>query len=322
MFLNGFAATVTQDGTGVQTIVGSPDAGGQFTVTGGTGTQWVWTGNADATVQAAATGTPGAALNVAVQAGSTSTLQLGGENAMALGQGGTLSITGAPTAGAAVTVFAVAGTITMLGGAENTVAVMDGGDLSLTAGGGSQQVFGQDQGAGTLTVMGSHSVSGGSQTVVDAAATIFGGNTAQQIWTGTADDTVVSSALPSDGGGSIALFVQGGTSAYWGGVETATVDDDGGLLDAFLRGGGGVSIGVDMAAAAGSTAVIQNFDPTLDTLILRGLPSAAALSVSTDSAGTTLSYGASHVLLADSTPLSGTSIASASNGTQVVFGHG
>ncbi|MBE7211317.1 MAG: hypothetical protein INR65_09890, partial [Gluconacetobacter diazotrophicus] len=321
VFVDGHDATIAQSGSGRQVIVDSPTDGGRLDVSGGAGQQEIWTGNADVHVSAAPAAVPGASLTLLAQHGSTAALSLGGEAATAINQGGTLTVSGAPgIAGGAgtATVFAEGGSTTIAGGGEALVAVMCGGDLSITAGTGNQQIFGGDRATGSLAVMASPTASGGSQTVVDANATVFGGRTNQTIWTGTADDVVVASNRAADAGGHIALLVQGGTSSYWGGTESAQLDNTGGILDAFLGGDGADRIGVDMAAAGGGITILHGFDPARDTLLLRGLPASPdVLHVSTADGATTLAFGTSRVVFAD-TPAP---VASATAGG-LLFGHG
>ncbi len=301
VFLNGHDATVGETGTGSQTVVGIASQTGLLQLQGGHGAQTLWTGGTSSAVTASDDDSSRASLTVRAQPGSTTTVQLASESTLVDSEGGTVIVNGGADAAATDTVFDNAGAVTIWGGAEHLVASVGNGTLEVQAGSGSQTVFG---GAGSLEVLGSHATSG-QQTIVngsgpDEATTVFGGRTAQTIWTGKANDTIVSSTLAGDASGSIAAFIQGGASSYWGGTEVAALDNQGGMLDAFLNGDGRVSI---LAAMTGSTATtLHGFSSPLDTLVLGGatvpqlhLTSSGGSTVLTLDGSVTTLIGVSHV---------------------------
>ena len=296
VFLNGHDASVGETGTGSQTVVGTASHAGLLQLQGGHGAQTLWTGGTSAVVSASEDGGSRASLTIRAQPGSTTTVQLADEPTLVDAEGGAVTVNGGSDPDASATVFDGAGPVTVWGGAERLVASVGNGALEVQAGSGSQTVFG---GAGSLEVLGSHAVSG-LQTIVNGAApgqatTVFGGRTAQTIWTGQAHDTIVSSAEAGDASGSIRAFIQGGASSYWGGVESATLDNQAGILDAFLNGDGRVSI---LAAMTGGTATTVNgFNGALDTLVLGGA-TVPQLHVASSGGGTVLTLGGSVVTLA------------------------
>ncbi len=296
VFLNGHDASVGETGSGAQTVVGVASQTGLLHLQGGDGAQTLWTGGTSAVVTASDEGGPQASLTVRAQPGSTTTVQLGGEATLVDDQGGVVTINGGADPAASATVFDNAGPVTIWGGAEGLVASLGGGALTVQAGSGSQTVFG---GAGSLEVLGSHAV-GGLQTIVNGVApnqatTVFGGRTAQTIWTGQAHDTIVSSIEAGDASGSIAAFIQGGASSYWGGVERAALDNFGGTLDAFLNGDGRVSILAAMTGGITATT-LHGFDSARDTLLLGGA-TVPQLHVASADGGTVLMLGGSAVTL-------------------------
>ena len=296
VFLNGHDATVGETGSGSQTVVGTASQAGLVRLQGGDGAQTLWTGGTSAVVTASEEGGPQASLTVRAQPGSTTTVQLGGETTLVDDEGGAVTINGGADPAASATVFDNAGPVAIWGGAEGLVASLGGGALTVQAGSGSQTVFG---GAGSLEVLGSHAV-GGLQTIVNGVApnqatTVFGGRTAQTIWTGQAHDTIVSSIEAGDASGSIAAFIQGGASSYWGGVEQATLDNFGGTLDAFLNGDGRVSILAAMTGGIAATT-LHGFDSARDTLLLGGAI-VPQLHVASADGGTVLMLGGSAVTL-------------------------
>jgi hypothetical protein len=138
--------------------------------------------------------------------------------------------------------------------------------------------------------MGNHDT-GGRQTIVNgtdpnAATTVFGGRTAQTIWSGQAHDTIVSSTAAADSDGSIQAVIQGGVSSYWGGTESATLDNLGGMLDAFLNGDGRVSIQAEMTGTG--TTTLHGFSSLADTLTLGGVSDLSQLQISTFGGNTTV----------------------------------
>ncbi len=270
VFLNGHDASVGETGTGSQLVVGTASQAGLLQLQGGHGAQTLWTGGTSAAITASDDASPQASLTLRAQPGSTSTLQLGGERTLVDDEGGAVTVNGGTDADATATVFDNAGPVAIWGGAEQLMASLGDGALEVQAGSGSQTVFG---GAGSLEVLGSHAASG-VQTIVNGtganqATTVFGGRTAQTIWTGTAHDTIVSSTLAGDASGSIAAFIQGGASSYWGGTEAATLDNGGGALDAFLNGDGRVSILAEMTGRSSTSTSLHGFN-ALDTLVLGG----------------------------------------------------
>ncbi|MCQ8278418.1 hypothetical protein NFI95_08125 [Acetobacteraceae bacterium KSS8] len=290
-FLNGHQAILTQSGTGNQIVVGRPESGGQFILHGGAGTQTVWTGNSDAQIDASGTGT----MQVVVQAGSQTQIGLGGENATIAVEGGALTLTGGTLSGQ-VQLSVDQGQATVQGGAETMVASVDTGRLQIAAGSGDQVIFG---GGGAVVAMGSHD-SAGHQTLVDDNRTgvsnvVFGGKTAQVIWTGQADDTIVSSIQPDDSAGRIDAVIQGGASSYWGGVEAATLSNLGGILDAFLTGTGAVSIQADMTNHTSTT--VTGFSAGRDSLLLQNVADPSLLSVQHQAAGALIQFEDSRVML-------------------------
>ncbi len=299
VFLNGRSGAVTETGSGTQVVVAS--AGGQdgsVQLTGGAGTQTLWTGGATATVTGSnmgmGTGSAGS-LAIHAQAGSHVALQLGAERTTLDDEGGTVIVQGASDPAASAFVSGGAGRVTVQGGAEQLVAAAGtsaDGLLQVVAGSGAQTIFG---GAGTVTAIGSHATAG-SQVIVngadpDAVTTIFGGLTRQTIWTGQAHDTIVSSDQAGDASGSIAAIIQGGTSAYWGGTESASLTNGDGILDAFLRGDGAVSILASMTGTGRTT--LTGFNPLHDTLTLGGLSDPSAVQVAYGGGNATLSVGGS-----------------------------
>ena len=296
VFLNGHDATVGETGSGSQTVVGTASQHGLLHLQGGAGAQTLWTGGTSAVVTASEDGGPQASLTVRAQPGSTTTLQLGGETTLVDAEGGAVTINGGTDPAASATVFDNRGPVAIWGGAEGLVASLGGGALTVQAGSGSQTVFG---GAGSLEVLGSHAV-GGLQTIVNGTApnqatTVFGGRTTQTIWTGQAHDTIVSSIEAGDASGSIAAFIQGGVSSYWGGVEQAALDNLGGTLDAFLNGDGRVGILAAMTGGATATT-LHGFDSARDTLLLGGAL-VPQLHVASADGGTVLTLGGSAVTL-------------------------
>ncbi len=291
VFLNGHDATVGETGTGSQTVVGTASQTGLLQLQGGHGAQTLWTGGTSSSVTASDDGSAQASLTVRAQPGSTTTVQLGSETTLVDAEGGTVTVNGGADPAATDTVFDNAGAVTIWGGAEHLVASVGNGALEVQAGSGSQTVFG---GPGSLEVLGSHAASG-QQTIVngsapDQATTVFGGRTAQTIWTGEAHDTIVSSTLAGDASGSIAAFIQGGASSYWGGTEAAALDNQSGMLDAFLNGDGRVSI---LAAMIGSTATtLHGFGSPLDTLVLGGA-TVQQLHITNPGGSTVLTLGGS-----------------------------
>ncbi len=289
IFLNGQDAGVTETGFGSQVVVGAATLSGHLQLTGGHGAQMLWTGGATATVTAAAASAPGASLTIAAQAGSSTSLQLGGEQTEIDDQGGAVAVNGGTVAGATVTIHGGSGSVTVAGGAERLVATAGdaGGTLQLQAGSGAQTIFG---GRATLEVIGSHDT-GGTQLIVNGddpgdATTIFGGLTRQTIWTGRATDTIVSSTRSGDASGSIQAVIQGGASAYWGGTEQASLDNQAGRLEAFLNGDGRVSI---LAEMTNSTTILHGFGSDRDSLTLGGITDPSRLHVATAGGSTTLS---------------------------------
>ena len=295
VFLNGQSASVTDSGTGSQLVVAAAAGqGGDLQLSGGLGAQTLWTGGATAQVTASAGGAD-ASLAVHAQTGASVSVQLGGERTEIDTDGGTVTVQGGTDAAGTAQVFGGAGSIAVWGGAEQLVAAAGGspdGLLQVQAGSGAQTIFG---GSGTVTVMGSHSTAG-SQTIVNGpgsgqSTTIFGGLTRQTIWTGQADDTIVSSTQAGDASGSIQAFIQGGTSAYWGGVESATLDNQSGILDGFLRGDGVVSILSDLTGTARTT--LTGYSSMRDTLTLGGVSDPSAVQVAYAGGNTSLSIAGS-----------------------------
>ena len=291
IFLNGQTAGVTETGTGAQTIVGAPSLAGSLLLSGGNGAQTLWTGGTSSIVTASDCTNAGAVLAVHAQAGSNTHVQLGAERLEIDGQGGTLTVDGSTNDGGLATIYGGHAAITVWGGAEQLIASagdMADGRLQVQGGSGTQTIFG---GRAMLDVLGSHDTNG-SQTIVNGndageATTIFGGRSQQTIWTGQANDTIVSSTAAGDASGSIQAFIQGGASAYWGGTETASLDNQNGILDAFLAGDGQVSILADLSN--GTTTTLQGFNSLHDTLTLAGVADPAALRVSTSNGNTVLS---------------------------------
>ncbi len=299
VFLNGHDASVGQTGNGSQVVVGTASQTGLLQLQGGHGAQTLWTGGTSATITASDDSGPQASLTLRAQPGSTSTVQLGDEKTLIDAEGGAVTINGGANTAAPVTVFDNAGLVTIWGGAEQLTASDGAGSLQVQAGSGSQTLFG---GAGSLAALGSHAV-GGLQTVVNGldptqATTVFGGRTTQTVWTGNAHDTIVSSTLAGDASGSIAAFIQGGTSSYWGGTEQATLDNQNGALDAFLNGDGRVSILAEMTGRTSTS--LHGFNSGIDTLVLGG---AAVSQIHTTSSGggTVLTLGGSTVTLVGTT---------------------
>ncbi len=296
VFLNGHDASVGETGSGSQTVVGTASQTGLLQLQGGHGAQTLWTGGTSAVITASGDGGPQASLTIRAQPGSTTTVQLASETTLVDAEGGAVTVNGGSDPDASATVFDGAGPVTVWGGAERLVASVGNGALEVQAGSGSQTVFG---GAGSLEVLGSHAASG-LQTIVngsgaDQATTVFGGRTAQTIWTGGAHDTIVSSTEAGDASGSIAAFIQGGASSYWGGIENATLDNQAGILDAFLNGDGRVSI---LAAMTGGTATtLHGFNSALDTLVLGGA-TVPQLHMASAGGSTVLTLGGSVVTLA------------------------
>ncbi len=292
VFLNGHRAAITQSGTGDQTVVDTAGSDAPVTITGGAGTQTVWTGAADTTIDAGGTG----ALSVLVQDGSNTLVRLDGDTARLDTLGGTLTVLGGERTGS-VTLFADQGDSTVWGGAETLVASLAGaGSLQVAAGSGSQTIFG---GPGRLTVIGSHDHAG-TQTIVGGAdasqsATIFGGLTSQTIWTGAGADTIVASNAVGDSSGHISAFIQGGASSYWGGTESAALDNQGGILDALLGGGGAVSILASMTGHTSTT--LHGFDSRRDQLTLGGVPDPSDVAVTIQGGNTVLWFGGSQLVL-------------------------
>ncbi len=296
VFLNGHDATIGETGSGSQTVVGTASQAGLVRLQGGDGAQTLWTGGTSAVVTASNDGGPQASLTVRAQPGSTTTVQLGGEATLVDDEGGAVTVNGGADPAASATVFDNAGPVAVWGGAERLVASLGGGALTVQAGSGSQTVFG---GAGSLEVLGSHTV-GGLQTIVNGVApnqatTVFGGRTVQTIWTGQAHDTIVSSTEAGDASGSVAAFIQGGSSSYWGGVEQATLDNLGGTLDAFLNGDGRVSVLAAMTGGATATT-LHGFNSERDTLLLGGAL-VPQLHMASADGGTVLTLGGSAVTL-------------------------
>ncbi len=288
VFLNGRSAQVTDTGAGVQVIVASAsDQAGNVQLTGGDGTQTLWTGGATATVTAGGAGT----LVVHAQAASTVAVRLNGEQTAIDDQDGAVTAMGSDGG-----VAQLVGGGSLWTGGDGQVSTAAGGGpdglLQVTAGSGAQTVFG---GAGTVTVIGSH-VTAGSQTVVNGAdptqaTTIFGGLTRQTIWSGQADDTIVASNQAGDASGHIQAVIQGGTSAYWGGAESATLDNQSGILDGFLRGDGAVSILADLAGTGRTT--LTGYSSLRDTLTLGGVSDPSAVQLAYGGGDTTLSIAGS-----------------------------
>ena len=194
VFLNGHDAFVGQTGTGSQVVVGTASQTGRLQLQGGHGAQTLWTGGTSAAITASDDAGSQASLTLRAQPGSTSTVQLGDEKTLVDAEGGAVTINGSANATATVTVFDNAGPVSIWGGAEQLMASDGDGALQVQAGSGSQTVFG---GAGSLEALGSHAVAG-LQTIVNGAeatqaTTVFGGRTAQTVWTGNAHDTIVSS---------------------------------------------------------------------------------------------------------------------------------
>ncbi len=269
VFLNGHDASVGETGTGSQTVVGTASQTGLLQLQGGHGAQTLWTGGTSSAVTASEDGGSEASLTIRAQPGSTTTVQLGGEQTLIDAEGGAVTVNGGPDPAATATVFDNAGSVAIWGGAEQLMASVGNGALEVQAGSGSQTVFG---GAGSLEVLGNHATSG-LQTIVNGSGpngptTVFGGRTSQTIWTGQAHDTIVSSTEPDDASGSVAAFIQGGASSYWGGIESATLDNQAGILDAFLNGDGRVSILAEMTGRTATT--LNGFNSALDTLVLGG----------------------------------------------------
>ena len=226
-------------------------------------------------------------------------MQLGGETTLVDDEGGAVTVNGDPDATATVTVFDNAGPASIWGGAEQLMASDGDGALLVQAGSGSQTLFG---GAGGLEALGSHAVAG-LQTIVNGsdptqATTVFGGRTAQTVWTGNAHDTIVSSTLAGDASGSIAAFIQGGASSYWGGTEQAALDNQGGALDAFLNGDGRVSILAEMTGRTSTT--LHGFDSGIDTLLLGGA-TVTQIHAASSGGSTVLALGGSVVTLVGTT---------------------
>ncbi len=288
VFLNGRSAEVTDTGSGAQVIVASASGqSGDVQLTGGGGVQTLWTGGATATVTAGGAGT----LAIHAQSGSNVAVRLDGERTGLDDQGGTVAVTGSD--GGAVRLV---GGGSLWTGDDGQVSAAAGdspdGLLQVNAGSGAQTVFG---GAGTVTAIGSHATAG-SQTIVNGlglgqATTVFGGLTAQTIWTGQADDTIVSSGQAGDAAGRIQAFIQGGASAYWGGTEQATLDNQDGALDAVLRGEGAVSVLADMAGVGRTT--LYGYGSLRDTLTLGGVSSPSAVQVAYAGGDTTLTVAGS-----------------------------
>ncbi len=299
VFLNGHDAFVGQTGTGSQVVVGTASQTGRLQLQGGHGTQTLWTGGTSAAVTASDDAGSQASLTLRAQPGSTSTVQLGDENTLVDAEGGAVTINGGANATATVTVFDNNGPVSIWGGAEQLMASDGDGALQVQAGSGSQTLFG---GAGSLEALGSHAVAG-LQTIVNGAeatqaTTVFGGRTAQTVWTGNAHDTIVSSTLAGDASGSIAAFIQGGASSYWGGTEQATLDNQGGALDAFLNGDGRVSILAEMTGRTGTS--LHGFDSKIDTLVLGGATT-TQIHAASSGGGTVLTLGGSVVTLVGTT---------------------
>ena len=288
VFLNGRSAEVTDTGGGAQVTVASASGqSGDVQLTGGGGAQTLWTGGATATVTAGGAGT----LAIHAQSGSNVAVQLDGERTALDDQGGTVAVTGSD--GSAVQLV---GGGSLWTGDDGQVSAAAGdspdGLLQVTAGSGAQTVF---SGAGTVTAIGSHATAG-SQTIVNGTApgqatTVFGGLTAQTIWTGQADDTIVSSGQAGDAAGSIQAFIEGGASAYWGGTESAMLDNQDGILDAVLRGDGAVSILADMTGVGRTT--LYDYGSLRDTLTLGGVSSPSAVQVAYAGGDTTLTVAGS-----------------------------
>ncbi len=307
VFLNGHRASVTQSGAGTQLVVGAPATsaptdpqnGAQVTLSGGGGGQTLWTGGSDAVVSADGSGS----LSVLVQPGSSTLVRLAGETAQLDALGGALTVLGGAQPGSA-TLLAAQGSATIWGGAETLTASLVGqASLQVGAGSGTQTIFG---GPGRLTVIASHDEAG-SQTIVSGAdpavaATIFGGRTAQTIWTGAGSDTIVASVAAGDSTGTIQAFIQGGVSRYWGGTEAATLDNQAGILEAFLAGDGAASILASMTGQTNTT--LHDFDSRTDRLVLAGVSDPAAVGLSIQNGSTILSFDDSRVTLDGLTDLS------------------
>lgn len=295
VFLNGRSASVTETGTGAQLVVAAAAGqSGHVQLDGGLGAQTLWTGGATAQVAGGAAGAD-ASLAVYAQAGSTVAMQLGGERTEIDNDDGAVTVQGGTDAGGTARLFDGAGSLVVLGGAGQILAAAGAGAdslLQITAGSGAQTIFG---GAGTVTVIGSHATAG-SQTIVNGAdptqaTTIFGGLTQQTIWTGQADDTIVASGQAGDASGHIQAIVQGGTSAYWGGSESAWLDNQDGILNAFLRGDGAVSILADLAGSGRTT--LTGYNSLRDSLTLGGVSDPSAVQLVYGGGNTTLSVAGS-----------------------------
>ena len=307
VFLNGYRTSVTQSGAGTQLVVGAtatdastdPQTAAQVTLSGGGGSQTLWTGGSDAVVSADGSGS----LSVLVQTGSSTLVRLAGETAQLDALGGALTVLGGAQPGSA-TLLAAQGTATIWGGSETLTASLVGqASLQVGAGSGTQTIFG---GPGRLTVIASHDETG-SQTIVSGAdpaeaATIFGGKTAQTIWTGAGSDTIVASVAAGDSSGTIQAFIQGGVSSYWGGTESAMLDNQAGILEAFLAGDGAASILASMTGQTNTT--LHGFDSRTDRLVLAGVSDPAAVGLSVQNGNTILSFADSRVTLDGLTHLS------------------
>lgn len=297
VFLNRHSAGILETGTGSQTIVGLPAQQGILQVDGGHGTQTIWTGGMTTTVTGSSD-TGVASLTIHSQAGSNNSVQLAGESTAIDDDGGSIVVQGGSDGGGNADVLGGTGSVVVWGGAGQVTAsagASSAGTLQVEAGSGSQTIFG---GRETVLVLGNHTTTG-MQTVVndnDAsdATTIFGGLTRQTIWSGQATDIIVSSTLAGDTSGSIQAFIQGGASSYWGGTETAALDNQGGILDAFLGGVGHVSILAEMTGT--TTTTLHGFSSLLDTLTLGGVSDPSPVDVSTSGGNTTLSIGGSSLV--------------------------
>ncbi|QNT78447.1 hypothetical protein [Entomobacter blattae] len=163
----------------------------------------------------------------------------------------------------------IAGNISVIG-TKGILSISLGNNTTDTAdifaGEDTQTIFNNGN---ILHAYANNNLSNGKQIIIGGknnfSATVFGGKTNQEIWTGSGTFDIISSKDPNYNNSTQTLNIQGGTSTYWGGSEKAIVNIFSGDSHIFL-GNSSNTITIDLTNY--SNSILDNFNASSTSLTI------------------------------------------------------
>ncbi|AHJ65036.1 beta strand repeat-containing protein [Granulibacter bethesdensis] len=272
------AAIAVSSASGLGTGGVAMAAGSANTLSLTSGSTTVWSAGAD-TISAGM-----ASVRVAASGAGTLTFVGGKEASQVYGGGGTMTVFG----GAGDGVFAAGGAGSVIVNGAGNATVIGGGGNAIYGGSGATLVFGGAQGANSI-LGGS-----GSSTVVGQSGDHVVGQAGNMLVFGSsnATDTIIGgNATTVMGGNAGTQLLSNGNTVFWGGSGNDMLWGGAGITIATLgsgndttyigsgamsiAGGSGQDIYTVIAGQAGGSAVIFDFNPGQDSLVLQGYDTAS-----------------------------------------------